>query len=74
MVNKLKQLTHWVAGKPILSRALHTVWQAVLGYALAQLTAPHASYDTTTLLTGAYAAALSALKTFVVNAIAVRKA
>lgn len=70
----LRTITAWIGAHPLIERALHTVWQACLGYVLAHFTAPHSSQEVQTLLTGTYGAALSALKTYALNLLAGRGA
>jgi len=60
----LKSVISWIGAHPLIERALQTVWQAIVGYLLAIHTAPHSTQDVQVILTGAYGAALSALKTY----------
>lgn len=66
-MNFLKSLTTWIGSHPLIERALHAVWEAIVGYLLAIHTAPHSAQDVQVILTGVYSAALSALKTFLVG-------
>ncbi|HEV7236875.1 MAG TPA: hypothetical protein VGN15_11875 [Ktedonobacteraceae bacterium] len=52
---------------PLVSRALHTFWQAVLSYLIVSALAPQATVDTKILLMGALGAGLSAVKTMAVS-------
>jgi arginine exporter protein ArgO len=51
---------------PLVSRALHTFWQAVLSYLIVSALAPNATVDTKILLMGALGAGLSAVKTMAI--------
>ena len=48
---------------PLVSRALHTFWQAALSFVIVSALAPHASVDVKVTLMGALSAGLSAVKT-----------
>lgn len=51
---------------PLVSRALHTFWQAIVSYLIVAALAPHASLDVKLTLMGAIGAGLSAVKTMTV--------
>lgn len=67
IIAKLKAdlLAFW--NVPLVSRAIHTFWQAALSYVIVMALAPHASIDARLALMGAVGAGLSAVKTMGVS-------